>query len=391
MYPVSARFLDALSGTHEAICRARALPRTWVGARAPFGLDPAGIEVEVIGGDVRMTRTGAIKRSLTIDVPGTWWELLQPYSVELYVERGIDFGDGTREWVPLGYYRVERVEQPEAPDGPLRVTAYDRAASAIQNRVLHPFQFAASVTHRFAFERIINGNTGEGQSTEGYGMFIYTPVPIRWAPVSAGGYDPDTTTVDGGQVIEDNSYAFLEQLADEQGCTLRFTEAGELSVEPIDGPPGATPVAEVRPGAGGNLVRASRSVTREGVYNIVIAWGSDPAARTGRQIEYISSGPLQWDAPFGAAPRYYASPLLRTNAEAEAAARTLVDRYVGLPQSLQLDIVPNPALRPADLITVQLRGDGEVFVHQIDEYTLPLTGTAAATITTRTHVVEELL
>jgi hypothetical protein len=385
---VSARFLDALSGTHEAVCRARALPRLSQFATAPFGLDPAGVELKVLGGEVRMTRTGAIKRTLTLDVPGEHWDLLQPYSVELFVQRGIDFGDGTQEFVPLGYYRVERVDQEEAPDGPLRITAYDRAASAIQNRVLNPFQFPATVTHRYAFQRIINGNTGSGQSTDGYGMFIYTPMPITWAPVAAGGYDPDAATVAGGQVIEDDSYAFLEQLADQRGCCLRFTDTGQLSVEPIDGPPGAGPVFAVRPGATGTLVRASRSVTREGVYNIVSAYGSDPAAPTGHQLAYIEDGPLDWSGPFGAAPRYYASPLLRTAAQADAAAQTLVDRYVGLPQSLTLDIVPNPALRPADLITTQLQTNGPEFVNQIDEYLLPVTGTAAATITTRTHVVE---
>ncbi|HVL61568.1 MAG TPA: chitosanase, partial [Microbacterium sp.] len=148
--------------------------------------------------------------------------------------------------------------------------------------------------------------------------------------------------------------------------------------------PDTTPVYVVQPGVNGNLIDASRETSRESTYNIVIARGSDPAFPTGYQIAYNTdpNSPLRWDGPFGPAPRYYASPLLRTDAAAAQAAATVLSKYTGLPTTQGLWTVPNPALRPYDMLSARIVGLPTK--HLIDEITIPLAGDESVQISTKT-------
>lgn len=393
MWPVTGRFLDALTGSHESVTRVRAFASGLFFAADPasdadprFGvpLDDADNppSIFVIDGDVKLTRTGEIRGTANLTTSGDRWELLQPWGTTLFVERGIDFGDGTQEYVPLGYYRVNELVQDQAPRGPIEVVCQDRSAQALQNRTLKVYRIPEGMTHRTLFGWLINGNQGGGQSSNGYGMYMHRAVPITW---DEGTYDPDVVTVAGEPVIEDGDvWKFLREVVDGQGCALRFDEAGELRIEPLV-PVDLTPVLDVFPGRGGNLLKATRSVSREGIYNIAVAYGTDPAAAVGRFFGYHTTvnSPFRWDlSHFGAVPRYFGSPLLRTGAQADAAAETLVARTARSTLALTLEIVPNPALRPGDVISVDL-GDGEPpELRIVDDLTIPLTGGASMPVTT---------
>lgn len=381
MWPVSSRFLDALTGTHEAVSRCWLRSRRTSADALGIGPAPGGTPVPIIGGDVKMTRTGDVKATLEITVPGEFWPLVRPAGNELFVERGIDFGDGTQEFVPLGYYRIEDVQQDSAPDGVLRVSGSDRISQIIQNRVLYPYQVPESTSHRTLFERFVNGRPASGgaasQPGYGYGSWVSAALPIVWT-----GYDPDAATVVGSPVAEDSLHEVLAKVAADRDCVLRMADTGELLVELRDGPTDAVPLFAITGGERGNLVRASRRVTREGVYNVVSAYGSDPAAPTGYQLAYDMTSPVRYDSPFGVAPRYFASPLLRTDTAAQAAATTLVSKYGGLPTDLSLEIVPNPALRPNDVISVDLGDGAPAEVRIVDEVSIPLAGSAPMSVTT---------
>lgn len=393
MWPVSGRFLDALSGTHESVTRVRALATALFlssdpGAEADprFGTALGGLDnpalIAITDGDVKLTRTGEIRGTAALTTSGDRWDLLQPWGATLFIERGIDFGDGTQEYVPLGYYRINELEQDEAPRGPIDITCEDRSAQVLQNRTLKLYQIPEGMTHRTLFSWLINGNSGSGQSTNGYGAYVHRPIPITW---DAGTYNPDVVTVVGAPVIEDGDvWGFLRDVVEQRGCALRFDEAGELRIEPLI-PLDLTPVLDVRPGPGGNLIKASRSTTRAGIHNVVVAYGTDPAAETGRWFGYhnVVNSRLRWQfSHFGSAPRYLGSPLLRTGAAAQAASDTLVARTARMPLALTLHLVPNPALRPNDVVSVDL-GDGKApELRIVDDVTIPLTGGSAMTVTT---------
>ena len=373
MYPVSQRFLDSLDGSHEMVARARILE----GSRQ-FSLDPVGQEVPILDGDVKISRTADVKRTLSLTIPGEYWDLVQPYGNEVFVERGIDFGDGTQEYVPLGYFRIQDVEQDRAPRGPITLDGRDRNAQLLDHRRPYPIALPSGATHRQVFQALLNAQLIGGD------LFAYLPwgsggfsvtLPITWT-----GYNPDTVTLNGTQVWEQSAYEFLAKLAESLESVLVFVEDGSLEVALRDAPLTEDPVWTVRAGEGGNLLRTGRKVTRDGVYNSVTAYGSDPAAPTGYQIaNNASGGPLQWNGLFGHVMRYYASPLLRTGAQATAAAGTVLGRYSALPLSSEIEVVPNPALRPNDLVRLEPIGMDPV-VRQVDTVTIPLVNGPTSTL-----------
>lgn len=377
MYPVSPRFLDALTGTHEAVSRARLFPRTLGTDDIGFGTSPTGgVELPILDGDVKLTRTGDIKATLDLTVPGDAWDWTMPGGGELFVERGIDFGDGTTEWVALGWYRIEDIDQDDAPDGPIKIAGNDRIAQIMQNRAIYPYQVPLGTTHETLFYRFVNGNEGAGPSTAGAAAYFYIEIPIEWTS-----YDPASAVVPDGTVAEDSLYDTLVALADNRNSVLRMSDGGTLLVEDVDGPlDPSVPVWRLRGGEGGTLLRASRKATRKGVYNIVSSYGSDTAFPTGYQYLSDDTSRVRQTGPFGPAARYFASPLLHSASDALGASAWWLTQYGGVPVSWTYDVVPNPALRPNDILDVEVAGE----LQRIEQITIPLAGSDASTITTTT-------
>jgi hypothetical protein len=115
MYETSERFREVMKGSHRAVMRARILSDIQFGAK-PTG----GLEVPIRSGDVKWGSTSDIKATLECEVPGDYWASVHPYGAEIFAERGVDYGDGTKEYVPLGYFRIQKVDQADAPAGPSR-------------------------------------------------------------------------------------------------------------------------------------------------------------------------------------------------------------------------------------------------------------------------------
>lgn len=373
-WPVSDRFRDAIGGTHRAVARVRLL-RT-----IQFGANPVGgIELPLLSADVRRNATSDIKATLTAVVPGDYFDQLQPYGVELFAERGVDFGDGTREFVPQGYFRVDQLEQNSMPYGPVSVDASDRIAQLIQCRVIYPYQVVAGTSHRSVFDTLVNGQT-TGSGT--YGMYVGVTMPIDW---SEAGYDPDAETVPTDVVVDDSVYEFLAKLVDARGCVITARRTGELAVVNRNPPIDAAPDIVLREGRTGTLVAARRRISREGVVNIVRATGSNPDVQTGYRLAYINDplNPLYWQGPFGPSVRYYASPVLTTSEAADAAAESILARSTGLPIEQGLWIVPDPSIDPLDVARVEVATLAPG-THVLDELTVPLTGGGAVEGRTRT-------
>lgn len=369
MYETSDRFRQVMAGSHRAVMRARLLPNIQFGAN-PTG----GLEIPIKSGDVKMASTTDVKATLECEVPGDYWESVRPYGAELFVERGVDYGDGTKEYVPLGYFRIQKVDQTSAPAGPIKISASDRIAQLKDVRLIYPYAYPAGLTHRELFGRLVNGYTDPtGSSTGGpnvvaYGMYFPVDVPIIF-----DGYDGDKAVLPAG-TVKDDVYEFIADIVDARSCVVMFDRIGQMVITSRERAPGVPSIYTVKPGKSGNLISASRSLTRDGVYNIVVSRGSDPANLTGYRLAYNSDteSALYWAGPFGPIPRYYSSPLLKTSDQADAAAETVLSRYKGLPSGLATVSLPDPSLDPLDPISVQIGMTLED--HVIDEITIPLVG-----------------
>lgn len=377
----SSRFAESIVGTHRAISRVQLIP---AGLVPQFGPAPTGgMELPLLDGDVAMNSTSDIKATLSATIPGDYWDQVAPFGAELFCERGVDFGDGTRELIGIGYYRIGKVSQDRSPYGPIQIDADDRSAAFAQIRIIYPYQIPVATTHRQLFTTLVNGSTDLTAATIAtYGMYPGKPMTILW---DRAGYDPDATTISTGAVVDDSVADFLSKIVAEKGAVIRFRATGEMSIERRD--PDLTAPADftLREGRTGTLIQASRSITRDGVINMVRATGSDPAHQTGYRLAYITdpNSPLRWNGPFGPSVRYYASPVLVDSAGADAAAETILGHSTGLPTEQSLWAIPDPRVRPLDVCQT-IVGNLAPVSQVVDEVTIPLAGDAPLQVRTRT-------
>jgi hypothetical protein len=360
--PVSDAFLRTLTGSHRIFARAR------VCVAYQEGVAPTGTEVDIVDGNVRTDASSDVRStlSLTTSGVGAWphdpTDLLAPYGNELFVERGINYGNGTVEVVSLGYFRIDRTDQDDGPNGAIQLSASDRMAGIIDARITIPIQFEAGTTVEEVFDELVHD--------------VYPDATIQF-DFAAGG-----STLDVAQVAEEDRHGFLRDLARSRGKIMYWDYRGVLRVESPPDP--STPVYSINAGRGGTLVQLSRSLSRQGVYNGVVARG-DQATEDFQPIAVVvdnnPASPTYWNGRFGKVPRFYYSSFITTTAQATSAATSILQRAVGLPYSIDLRAVPNPALEPYDPVRITMPDRTDV--HVVDSLTIPLTSAEPMSGTTR--------
>jgi uncharacterized protein DUF5047 len=391
MRNVSGRFLAAVNGPHQVASRA-----ILVDSAPQFGLHPTGMDIPIIDGRVTFQSLSDVHSTLSMTVPGDYWDELQPYGVEFFIERGVEFANGDRETVGLGYFRVEQVAQDNAPYGPISIQALDRTAQLQQNKLAFPLPLNNGDSHRAVFHRLFNGipipqqATYPGLSPAGYAAYPGARIPISWTS-----YNPDAITIIGDQIVEDDAYGYLRDLIKIYNASMmRFTFSGELLVYSI-AIDASYPVYTLTGGAGGQIIKAKRTTKRTDVCNLVTAYGSDPTSITDFVItanndpaSRLAYGKTTYPS-FGPAPTYYSSPLLQTNADVELAGETLLRRFRMLPETNTLTVIPNPALETNDVIDLIYRPGMDPVRCIIDSIILPLDSVSTGTITTRIPTATE--
>jgi Domain of unknown function (DUF5047) len=368
MRPVSDTFLRTVAGSHSMSARAR------VCQTFQTGTDPDGTTIPILAGDVFADANANIRSTLDLTTDGTaMWPsrtnlLLAPYGHEIFVERGVQFGGGTTEWVSLGYYRIQTPDQANAPDGPIRIQARDRMAGLVDGRLLAPVQFLAAATYGAVMTQLV---------TE-----VYPAATIQWPD---GG---DSTAIGRDLIAEEDRYGFLNDLVKSLGKIWHWDHRGILVIR--DQPSTATPVFDVNHGESGVLLKLARQLTRERVYNAVVATGE--AADTETPVRAVAidnnpSSPTYFHGPFGPVPQFFSSPFLTSNSQAGTAAESMLRKQLGLPYNADFTAVPNPALEPWDPIRVRYSERYGVETHIIETLQIPLVAQAPMTGTTREQTV----
>lgn len=366
MRPISDRTLAALSGTHELAVRVR------VCEPGQTGSDPDGEEIVVHeSGDVSFDATADVwgNADLTTVVDG--WDprpgrhALQPYGNELFIERGVDFGDNTTELVPLGYFKLSDVREDPAGSGVLQLQAQDRMQAIIEGILTSPVQFTASTTVQQVFDTLVQP--------------IHPRADIVFADSTVA-----TTAIGRMSIAEEDRYAFLRETATAYGQIMYFNHEGKLVVKPP--PPLTSPVWDVEEGDDGVLVSASRAINREGVYNAVKVTGEggdDTAPVKVVVIDSNPASPTHYYGPYGQVPLSYSSSLVTTWNQAHSAGRALLERLLGLPYYCDFSAIPNPALEPFDVVCVRYGRSSARESHVIQQVTIPLIGDQALSASTR--------
>lgn len=393
MRTVSAQFQDAVRGSHAVATRVEVLRDG----------DVTHVIDTVTDGAVTLDQAAATRGRLDctiIDpdlVPDDPAAALAPYGNELRVYRGVlfPFGGGaeevtdgggassgqswpitlwgtevesedpgptitivaipTEELVSLGIFRIDETTVTDNPDGlEIRVTGMDRSVRMIDARFEQPITVAAGTNVATAIEQLAQ-DAWPAVETNLTATSLTTPLLVG---------------EEGG-----DRWKFMQDLAASIGHSLYFDGDGILVSKPVASPNGDL-AATFAEGDGGVLLTASRSWTRQGTYNRVIATGENPGEGAvparGVATDDNPASPTYYYGQYGKVPRFYASQFLATSAQAEDAAQALLNRELGTTQTVTFGVIVNPALEPDDLVTITRNRLGIDETHVIDSITIPL-------------------
>jgi hypothetical protein len=357
----AATFADLIAGSHTARFAA-IVPHTF-----QTGTDPQGEPLPIIGGSITFDATADVWASGDLTVSAAWPgprdETITVFGGEVFLARGVETGAGGVAWSPLGYFRISETNQDDAARGPIRLTLDDRMMTIIESRLIFPRVYEPGTTVQEAVEDLV--------------LDVYPNAVIEFESGSGA------TVIERQVTVEENRFDALVDFADGLGQIAYFDERGVLLFRNV--PDETEPVWTVRAGSGGVQVNASRKLTRDKVYNAVVARGEGMDDIPPVQAVAYDAGPTsptRWGGPFGMIPRFYASPFITTAAQARETARALLQRSIGAPYTVSLSVIPNPAMRPYDPIRV-IYNDDTRELHTVDKFTLPFDVTTAAGIATR--------
>lgn len=212
----------------------------------------------------------------------------------------------------------------------ISVTAFGLLKIASDSRLLQPTAPRTGGTLKSEFLRLLPN----GMSAEFHPALVDRPVPA-------------TMTWD-----EDRLGA-LYDIADAWPAVLRMDEWGQVRVLPPPTPVSA-PVAALKDGVGGTVVRVPRKDTRQGAANIMVVRSSADGVNAWAQAQ-VTSGPMAV-ATYNPVPVFYSSPLLRTQAECLAVAQARLPQIQRASSVLAVEMAPDPRLELDDLVAV-IRGD----------------------------------
>lgn len=364
MRPVTNSFLQTVRGAHKAVFRARLLSPGLTGTN-PGPLTGTGApvnEVPILDGDVTFDTKADVNATLdlttAIDWPAHFSNLASPYGNELFVERGVQYGNGTREYVGLGYFRIDSVEQEKTPNGALRISGSDRTANIRDGRATAPVQFGAGSSFAAVLEFVI------GEVVPGL-VVVYD-------------FPATTTLLVSDHVLSQDRLKFCQELVAAYGKVMYFDYAGRLQVK--NNPSSTTaPVWSVNHGRDGVLVSMKRAISRDGVYNGVVASGEAAGELPPVQAAVLDLDPLSpmyWNGPFGKVPRFFSSSFLTTYDQCVTAASSILAAAHGVPYAVTLGTVPNPAIEGWDVLAVDYSDPSDIENHIVDRisYSLSVDG-----------------
>lgn len=370
MRPVTDEFLAAVGGSRELAVEAVLYPPE----------DADRVELDVISGSVTLDAAASVRGRLDLTLQGVDWvprsasDRLAPAGSEINVRVGVRFPDGSTELTSVGWFGVEDVQVDD--DGSqlqCSVTGLDRAARLSYAK----FEDAFEVTSGTAFADAILDLAQDAWPDVPYmdGFTDASSVSIGRNIVAAAG---------------DDRWEFMQGLATALGMSLYFDGDGDLTLRRYAEQGVVFTVSEATDSEPGVLIRAQKGWSRTNAFNKVIATGENTDSTDVYRGEAVDDNPLSptfYDGPFGRAPRFYQSPDIYSDEQAEDAARTILAKELGIASTVSFDMVPNPALEPEDTVLVVRDRLGVNEQHVLDSVTIGLSADDAMSCQTRERLV----
>lgn len=346
MLPVTADFVDALTGSFTATVRADA----W------YDDDLAAENIQILDLTVNAERDRAVPTDVSVTFVGdgdslalsSWSSPLAPYGQVIQLRAGIEWTGGSED-VPLGWYRIDSADPSEwwasyqVESGGKTVTrwvrrgtqvgvqAADRMALIDDARFLVPESPASVASAKTEIVRLVR----ELVPVADLSHVVDQPIPASIAY--------QTSRVEA-----------VQALAAVLGCWARIDADGAFTLTSLTPAVDAVWTVTVED-PGEQILDWGHALDRSGLYNAVISSGTAEGGAPVQGVATETAGPLRWDGPFGRVPFEHSSPLITTATAAQTDADSRLARLIReRVAKVRVRCPANPALELGDTIDVAL-------------------------------------
>ncbi|SOD72716.1 uncharacterized protein DUF5047 [Jatrophihabitans sp. GAS493] len=343
MQDVSSNFLASLKGSF--------VPTVQVDAW--YDGDLVAENLQVVSGSVTLDSTRAIMGSATVVTvstdgslaPTSWDSPLACYGSELHIRAGIQIPASGPEAVSLGWFRIDDYDAPpyfrRVGSGPssqwvesgvqVTNTCSDRMAAVDDAQFLAPQQPASLASAQDEITLLCQGIVALEPMTGITDVAIPASLSYQQSRVQA-----------------------ISDLAALMGCTVAMSPNGALQLTPTALGASVWDVTVNDTGAS-RIAAWARKGARTGLYNAVVSTGTASDGTPVQGVANQTTGPLRYGGPFGHVPFGHSSPLITSEPAADTdALTTLTNLLAAQTVVLPLQVPPNTALRPYDVVTVTL-------------------------------------
>jgi hypothetical protein len=298
-------------------------------------------------------------------LPASGRSLLSPLSGnELRVWCGLAH-HGIADMFPQGTYGISRAAFSDGPQGAtLTVNGTDRSRRVAR----------AKSTKTYVVDK-------------GPAWAAIVALYVNRVPEAASGSNPNwlmnISTSEGGttdrQVLEPGTdpWGVIQAIAESAGLEAYFDALGIFTVRPIPNPrdPNVPITWSYDEGTDATVMHYTRAQESDSSPNGIIVTGehtSNVSPPRGEAWDDDPTSPTYRFGPYKEVPEFVTDPRARLQADAEASARGRLYRKLGVAETVEFAVMPNPVHEPSDVLRVY-RGrsglDTSVF---LDRYTLPL-------------------
>lgn len=261
------------------------------------------------------------------------------------------------EYAPLGVFPMTNVDINQDASGvELAITGMDRSLRISRNRWMEPYQIAAETNVADALTALLQDR--------------WTDIPLKFSTTTA-----TTTATTLGLDSENDPWTDAVAIAEAAGLDLFFNADGECVLRAIPDYSVAASVEKYNEDEEAMLLTTSRSLSADGVYNAVVV----TAEGTSTDIPYRSTAidedpasPTYVYGPFGFSPTFVSTPLVNSQAAADAYAAAELNRMKGTDEAIQWTQIVDPTLDAGDVVAVVNVASKLARAIVLDRLTIPL-------------------
>ena len=348
MYPVSDRFLSALATSHQIVTHVDVM----------FAGEVVLENLAVQEANVQVSSQNPVQRTCNVTLAVTEMpDELLPLGSEIVLYRGIEFAFDDQELVPLGVFRIDKTTIGR-PNPFVEVSGTDRSLLLADDKLIEPLQGTQSTVIA---------------EIEALALDSVPDIVIENTATS-------TAPLPTGQAYERERWQAMKDLAASVEAEVFFDAVGTLIIR--DKPKvDAETVWNV--GFQNALVSTNTSMDRLRTYNGVIVEGGEfgESPLVGQATDDDPFSPTFWGGSFGRRPLFIQNNNLTTQQQVDDLAASELALNKGLPRSVRLANMVNPALDCGDVIQVDFV-NGVSEAHLIDGINFNLGPSSQMSLTT---------